>query len=66
VVYFPTLRIWRPATWRAWKDAAADLANDGSGIELRRLAKAIATLKMPRSSGHTPPSKPAELQCSAT
>ena len=66
MVYFPTLRILATGDLWAWKDAPLlDLANDGSGLELpKTLAKAIATLKDADTiiPGHTPPSKPAELQ----
>ena len=66
MVYFPTLRILATGDLWAWKDAPLlDLANDGSGIELpKTLAKAIAALKDADTiiPGHTPPSKPAELQ----
>lgn len=66
MVYFPTLRILATGDLWAWKDAPLiDLANDGSGIELpKTLAKAIAALKDVDTiiPGHTPPSKPAELQ----
>jgi cyclase len=66
MVYFPTLKVLQTGDLWAWKDAPLlDLANDGSGVELpKTLAKAIATVKdidlvIP---GHTPVSKPAELQ----
>lgn len=66
MVYFPNLRILATGDLWAWKDAPLlDLANDGSGIELpKTLAKAIATYKDADTiiPGHTPPSKPAELQ----
>ncbi len=66
MVYFPTLRILATGDLWAWKDAPLlDLANDGSGIELpKTLAKAIAAYKDVDTiiPGHTPPSKPAELQ----
>jgi cyclase len=66
MVYFPTLKVLQTGDLWAWKDAPLlDLANDGSGVELpKTLAKAIATVKdidlvIP---GHTPVSRPAELQ----
>lgn len=66
MVYFPNLRILATGDLWAWKDAPLlDLANDGSGIELpKTLAKAIAAYKDVDTiiPGHTPPSKPAELQ----
>ncbi|MEQ1911813.1 MAG: MBL fold metallo-hydrolase [Vicinamibacterales bacterium] len=66
MVYFPTLKVLATGDLWAWKDAPLlDLGNDGSGIELpKTLAKAIATLKDVEAviPGHTPVSKPAELQ----
>ncbi len=66
IIYFPTLRILVTGDLWAWKDAPLlDLANDGSGIEWpKTLAKAIARLTDADTiiPGHTPPSKPAELQ----
>ncbi|HUR32639.1 MAG TPA: MBL fold metallo-hydrolase [Vicinamibacterales bacterium] len=66
MVYYPTLRVLQTGDLWAWKDAPLiDLANDGSGVELpKTLAKAIATLKDMETviPGHTPISKPAELQ----
>jgi len=66
MVFFPSVRVLQTGDLWAWKDAPLlDLANDGSGIELpKTLAKALATIKdfdtvIP---GHTPVSKPAELQ----
>jgi len=66
MVYYPTLRVLQTGDLWAWKDAPLlDLANDGSGVELpKTLAKAIATIKDADTiiPGHTPVSKPAELQ----
>jgi len=66
MVYFPTLRILATGDLWAWKDAPLlDLANDGSGVELpKTLAKALAAIKDVDTviPGHTPVSKPAELQ----
>jgi cyclase len=66
IIYYPTLRVLQMGDLWAWKDAPLlDLANDGSGVELpKTLAKAIAALKDADTiiPGHTPISKPAELQ----
>jgi glyoxylase-like metal-dependent hydrolase (beta-lactamase superfamily II) len=66
MVYFPAVRVLQMGDLWAWKDAPLlDLANDGSGIELpKTLAKAIAGIKDVDTiiPGHTPVSKPAELQ----
>jgi len=66
MVFFPSVRVLQTGDLWAWKDAPLlDLGNDGSGIELpKTLAKALATVKdfdtvIP---GHTPVSKPVELQ----
>ena len=66
MVYYPAVRTLQTGDLWAWKDAPLlDLANEGSGVELpKTLAKALATIKdfdtvIP---GHTPVSKPAELQ----
>ncbi len=66
MVYFPTLKIMATGDLWAWKDGPLiDLGNEGSGLEWpKTLAKAIATVKDVDTiiPGHTPPSKPAELQ----
>lgn len=66
MVYFPTLKILATGDLWAWKDGPLiDLGNEGSGLEWpKTLAKAIATVKDVDTiiPGHTPPSKPAELQ----
>lgn len=66
MIYFPTLRILATGDLWPWKDAPLlDLANDGSGLEFpKTLAKAVAAFKDADTiiPGHTPVSKPAELQ----
>lgn len=66
MVYFPTLRILATGDLWAWKDAPLiDLANEGSGLAWpKTLAAAIAAVKDADTiiPGHTPVSKPAELQ----
>lgn len=66
MVYFPTLKILATGDLWAWKDGPLiDLANEGSGVEWpKTLAKALSTIKDVDTiiPGHTPPSKPAELQ----
>ena len=66
LVYFPALRILATGDMWAWKDAPLiDLANEGSGLQWpATLKKAIDAYKDADTiiPGHTPPSKPAELQ----
>lgn len=66
VVYFPALRILATGDMWAWKDAPLiDLNNEGSGLQwAATLKKVIDTYKDADTiiPGHTPVSKPAELQ----
>ena len=66
MVYFPTLKILATGDLWAWKDAPLiDLGNDGSGLDWpKTLATALSTLKDADTiiPGHTPVSKPSELQ----
>ncbi|MFN7983860.1 MAG: MBL fold metallo-hydrolase [Vicinamibacterales bacterium] len=66
MVYFPSVKVLATGDLWAWKDAPLiDLGNDGSGLAWpKTLASALSTIKdfdtvIP---GHTPVSKPAELQ----
>ncbi len=66
LVYFPSVKVLATGDLWAWKDAPLiDLGNEGSGVAWpATLSKAISTIKdfdtvIP---GHTPVSKPAELQ----
>jgi glyoxylase-like metal-dependent hydrolase (beta-lactamase superfamily II) len=66
MVYFPTLKILATGDLWAWKDAPLiDLSNDASGLDWpKTLANALSTLKDADTiiPGHTPVSKPSELQ----
>lgn len=66
LVYFPALKILATGDLWAWKDAPLiDLGNEGSGLAWpKTLETALSTIKDVDTviPGHTPVSKPAELQ----